>query len=583
MVAGRPKLGTLLIQEQILTPEQLDVAVRYQGASNCRLGEALIELGYCSDADVARALAEQLEIPFVDLEQNPPDPECITLLPREVAIEHSVLPIRMEGTRLLMAVLDPYNIHLDEVLCQATGRQISIALAPEGQVHELLRQHYTPNLLGSPLSGASDDLELEEVATENEGQLSVDSLIAAGEQVSTIRVVNSLITDAVRRGASDLHIDPEPERVRVRYRVDGRMLVATSLPTDLLLSIIARIKIMAGMDISENRRPQDGGCSIKVDGQPIEVRISTLRSINGESAVVRILTPRDSLYDLNALGLNPSVYRELRRLLAARNGMLLVTGPTGSGKTTSLYAAVSHLNREDLNIITVEDPVESKITGIKQVQIHDRAGRSFGSSLRAILRQDPDIIMVGEIRDVETADIASRAALTGHLVLSTMHTQDCLGTVVRLLEMGLEPWVVASCLNGVLSQRLVRKVCEDCAADYTPPPGLLRALRSQYGELDGANFRKGQGCNSCLYSGSRGRIGVYELLRIDETTRDMLARGANLRQLRQALEGRGFQGLECDAFRKAYQGLIPPEEILGLGFDVAGAVAADEAGADLEE
>jgi type IV pilus assembly protein PilB len=564
----------LLVQQQILTAEQLDVAVRYQTAANCRLGQALIELGFCTDADLARALAEQLEIPYVDLEENPPDPGCIALLPREVALEYSVLPIRLQGTRLLVAVLDPYNIQLDDVLRRATGQNIALALAPEPQIVDLLRRHYSESLLDSPLSTAADDPDVEEVGTDDPN-LSIDRLVSSGSQVSAIQVVNALIADAVRRGASDLHLDPEPERIRIRYRIDGRMCVVTYLPIDLLQSIIARIKIIAGMDIAENRKPQDGGCSLRVESRPIELRVSTLRSVNGESAVIRILTSRTDLYSLESLGFEPQMLRDYRQLLAARYGLILITGPTGSGKTTSLYASLTHLNQEDVNLITVEDPVEAKLAGIKQVQIHDRAGRSFTSALRSILRQDPDVIMIGEIRDAETADIACRAALTGHLVLSTTHTQHSLGTVARLLEMGLEPWIVAACLNGVLAQRLVRRVCEACAVDYTPSPALVRALQSQYGDLGGARFRKGQGCNACLHSGSRGRIGVYELLKIDDTLRGMLARSTSFEQLSQHLTEIGFECMETDAFQKACSGLIAPEEIIHLGSSVAMSVQAD--------
>jgi type IV pilus assembly protein PilB len=574
MVAGRPRLGSFLMEQEIITEDQLDTAMEHQSNTGGRLGQALIDLGFCTDADIARALADQLEIPFVDLEEDPPSADCIALLPREVALEYGILPIRMQGLRLLVAALDPYDIRLDEALRQATGLNAVLVMAPASQLQELLRRHYAENLLEEPHPSTVD--ELEEVDGGEQGHLAMDRLVAAGEQVSTIRIVNTLIADAVRRGASDLHIEPEQNRVRVRCRIDGRMCAVASLPTDLLQSAVARVKIMAGMDISENRKPQDGGCGVKVDGRSIELRVATLRGIHGEIVVIRILSQDVGLQHLDSIGFQQDMHRDFRRLLAARHGLLLITGPTGSGKTTTLYAALTHLDREDLNIMTVEDPVESRLPGINQIQVHDRAGRSFATALRSILRQDPDVIMVGEIRDVETVDIACRASLTGHLVLTTLHTQHTMGTVARLLEMGLEPWMVASCLNGVLSQRLVRRVCENCAVEYSPPSGLRRALEAQFGSLAGAQFRKGTGCAACLRSGSKGRIGVYELLTVDDTMRDLLARGSDFDRMREHVFSRGFQTMEADAFRKACQGLISPEEIIDLGFSVAMAMEDEE-------
>jgi type IV pilus assembly protein PilB len=574
MVAGRPRLGAVLIQQQILTEEQLAVAMQHQATSGGRLGQTLVDMGLCTDADVARALAAQLEIQFVDLDQEPPSADCITLLPREIALEYGMVPIRMQGNRLLVAALDPYDIRLDEALRQATGLHPVLVMAPASQLHALLRQHYSEDLPEGPPPGTIE--ELAEFDTEEPTNLTVERLVAAGEQVSTIRIVNTLILDAVRRGASDLHIEPEQNRVRVRCRIDGRMCPVASLPADLLQSVVARLKIMAGMDISENRKPQDGGCGLKVDGRAIELRASTLRGVHGEIVVLRILSQDAGLQHLDSIGFQPEMRREFRRMLAARHGLILITGPTGSGKTTTLYAALTHLNREDVNIMTVEDPVESRLVGINQIQVHDKAGRSFASALRSILRQDPDIVMVGEIRDVETADIACRAALTGHLVLTTLHTQHTMGTLARLLDMGLEPWMVASCLNGVLSQRLVRRVCENCAEEYVPSSALLRALEAQFGSMQDARFRKGAGCEACLRSGSRGRIGVYEFLVVDDTLRDLLTRGSDFNRMREHVFGRGFQTMETDAFMKACQGVISPEEIIHLGFAVATSVEDEE-------
>jgi len=420
---------------------------------------------------------------------------------------------------------------------------------------------------------ASGDHEVN-VLEDEKPRVSVDKLMEVAHETSAIDIVNALIADAVRRRASDLHIQPGKERVQVRYRVDGRLRQVMPLQSTQLPAVVARLKIMCNMDMTESRMPQDGGCKVRVDGQEMELRASTLPSTHGEKVVLRIVSQNSGMHQLDSLGFEPGMLRELRSLLAARQGMLLITGPTGSGKTTSLYAALTHLNKEEVNILTVEDPVEIDLEGITQVQVHDRAGRSFANTLRAMLRQDPDIIMLGEIRDLETAEIACRAALTGHLVLSTLHTQHTLGTLVRLLDMGVPAYLAASALNGVLAQRLAHRVCEECAVDYDPSSALKTALRQRFGSLDGARFRRGQGCARCQRRGTHGRRGIYELLLIDDDLRHLMAEGAAPSVLREHVAERGFRTLEEDAFQKACAGLIPPEEIVELGFGVAMAMAA---------
>jgi type IV pilus assembly protein PilB len=571
MVLGRPNLGRILVDNGYITDEQLNTALEYQTIHGFRLGEALVALHLCTDVDIARALAEQLEIPFVDLVAAPPSPDCVALITREVALTFGILPVRMEGDRLLVAARDPFDVRVDEALRTATDLPVTLAIAPESQLNELLHQFYREQIFDTPRAEAKN--EPEEIE-EDDNAVSLERLIAAGEEVSAVRVVNALIVDAVRRGTSDLHIEPENDKVRVRYRIDGRLRSAVSFPRGLMPNVAARIKIMSGMDISETRKPQDGNCRVRVDARDIELRVSTLRGVYGEIIVLRILNQNAGLHKLDALGFQPNVLRDCRRLLAARQGLILIAGPTGSGKTTTLYASVNHLNREDTNIMTVEDPVEMKLAGVNQIQVHDRAGRSFASTLRALLRQDPDIIMVGEIRDVETADIACRAALTGHLVLSTIHTQHALGTVARLLDMGVAPWLVAACLKGIFAQRLVQRVCDECAAEHNPSAGLRRALEAEFGSLAGVRFRRGRGCTTCHQAGTHGRVGVYELLKIDEDLRQMLAEAKGTKSLREHVLARGFKSMEEDAFLKACAGIVPPEEVVELGFSVA--MALDE-------
>ncbi len=569
-VPGRPNVGHLLLKNGIISQAQLDEAIATQAERGCRLGEALVGLDFCSDAQIAQVLAEQLEIPYIDLHQHPPSPECVALISRETALEHGVLPVRLDGDRLLVAVRDPYDIRVDEVLRRATDHQIVLGAAPESQIRDLLYQFYSVNTFEEARTTIADaDLDLEDPS-----QSTVDRLLVAGEDMSATRVVSTLIADAVRRNASDLHIEPDETHVRVRYRIDGKMCSVLTLPTSLLSSVAARIKIVCSMDISESRKPQDGGCRVRVHGQNIEIRASTLPGVYGEIVVLRLQTQQAHLFSLDALGMDERTLRDFRRLLSVRQGMILITGPTGSGKTTTLYGALSHLNRDDVNILTVEDPVERKLPGLNQVQVNDRAGRSFAATLRSMLRQDPDIIMLGEIRDLETADIACRAALTGHLVLSTLHTTHAVGTLARLHDMGVPSYMLAAALNGVVAQRLARRVCEKCAVEFRPPSRMRRALEAQFGSLEGAQFRKGRGCPSCHHRGTRGRVGIYEYVLVDEDLRTLLAEGVAPSELRKRLRDRGFRSMEEDAFEKACRGIIPPEDVVNLGLALV--PAADE-------
>lgn len=560
-VPGRPNLGHLLLKNGTITQKQLDDAIALQAERGCRLGEALLMLDACNDHQIARILAEQLEIPFIDLHVDAPSPDCVALITRELALEYGILPVRVDGRRLLVAVRDPYDIRVDEVLRRATDHQIVIAAAPESQIRDLLYQFYSVNTFEEARTTLADaDIELEDATTHT-----VDRLLVMGEDLSATRVVSTLIADAVRRGASDLHIEPDETHARVRYRIDGKMCSVLTLPAHLVPSVAARVKIVCGMDISDARRPQDGGCRVKVLGQNIEIRASTLPGVYGEIVVLRLQIQQAQLFGLDSLGMDERTLKDFRRLLSVRQGMILITGPTGSGKTTTLYGALSHLNRDDVNIITVEDPVERKLTGLNQVQVNDRAGRSFAATLRSMLRQDPDIIMVGEIRDLETADIACRAALTGHLVLSTLHTTDAVGTIARLTDMGIPAYMTAAALNGVVAQRLARRVCEKCAVEYRPPRRMRNALEAQFGSLEGATFRKGRGCPTCHHRGTKGRVGIYEYVLVDEDLRSRLAEGISPSALRRYLSERGFRTMEQDAFEKACAGIIPPEDVVNLG------------------
>ena len=423
--------------------------------------------------------------------------------------------------------------------------------------------------IGSQPENSGSAIELTPLDALERRSMSVEQLMQEAGQASPVEIVNALIADAVNKGVSDIHIEPDRERIRVRYRIDGRLRSVMSLQSSHLSGIVARIKVMSSMDLAEARKPQDGGLLVQMDDREIELRTSTLPTTTGEKIVLRLMGGKISFQSLDQIGMEPDTLREFRKLLSHTQGMLLITGPTGSGKTTTLYNALGHLNQEDVNIVTVEDPVEADLPGIAQVQVHERAGRSFASVLRSMLRQDPDVIMVGEIRDRDTAEIACRAALTGHLVLSTVHTQHTLGTLVRLFDMGVAPYLAASSLNGVVAQRLVNRVCNSCDEAYELPENLRRAFELRFGNLHGATFRRGAGCARCHRTGTRGRVGVFEMLTVDDDLRHLLTEGAAPSVLREHVQRRGFRTLEEDAFRKACRGIIPPEAVVNLGMGLA--------------
>ncbi|MGV3720999.1 MAG: ATPase, T2SS/T4P/T4SS family, partial [Actinomycetota bacterium] len=419
-----------------------------------------------------------------------------------------------------VVVSNPFSWDLDQLdaLNRAfRNRPYRLQITTERSLAELFLEDPNQRKSHTP----STPVELAEEET-----LTVERLMVAGAEPTVVEIVNVLIADAARKGASDLHIEPMRNTLRVRYRVDGGMRSVMPLQRSLLPNIAARFKVMCGMDLSENRRPQDGSCTVRVGGEEMELRVSTLPGINGEIIVARLLSRQSGSLALTDLGMEENTLRGFRGLLSSRQGMILVTGPTGSGKTTTLYSALHHLNAEDVNIITVEDPVEVSVEGINQVQVHERAGRSFAETLRAMLRQDPDVIMLGEIRDAETAEIACRAALTGHLVLTTMHTQHTIGTLARLFDIGIAPYLVASSLHGIMAQRLARRVCDFCSQVYEPPIALRRAIQAHFGASAPTVFRKGAGCNRCGRSGVRGRIAIHELLLIDDDLRRLVSEGA---------------------------------------------------------
>lgn len=537
---------------------------------------------FCRILDISyEELARRMAL-FFGLEYLPRvDPETIELglLPVPFCRANNVVTIRDEAGEYVVVLANPFNWGLAEIdlLNNALrGRPYRMAITHRESIRSLFMQGATD---------ADDNLALlEQISGEPQAPPSLDVLLSQSRAPSAIEMVNAMITDAARRGASDLHIQPERMHVKVRYRIDGSMREVMPFPTAQLPAIVSRVKVMCNLDIADTRRPQDGGMKLRIDGREIEIRVSSLPSTHGEKIVMRLLGQGAGRQKLEDLGLLPDMLRAFRRLLASKQGLILITGPTGSGKTTTLYAALDHLNSPDANIVTVEDPVERDIEGVTQVAMHEKSGRTFAATLRSMLRQDPDVIMVGEVRDGETAEIACRAALTGHLVLSTIHTMDTLSTMIRLIDMGVAPYLTASALSGIMAQRLVHRVCPSCAEPYVPPLALRRALEEQFGSLSGAAFRRGAGCSRCLHSGILGRTGIYELLPLDDDLRRQIVNGVAPGELRSYAARRGFRTLEEDAFRKAREGLIIPETILDLGMQVAMSVdeMADESVVEAE-
>ena len=559
----------LLAARSEVGPEALRQVQALKGNDAYRLTE-LLEL-------TGEELADRMAS-FFGLEYLPRiDTQSIQLgvLPPTFCRANYAVAIKDANDADAVVICNPFSWDLDQLdsLNRAfRGRPYRLVIATEKVLSSLF--------LDSAEESRSEVAATVSVDVETEDTLSVERLLVAGAEPTAIEIVNALIADAVRKRASDLHLEPARNGLRVRYRVDGQMRPVMPLQKSIAPNIAARIKVMCNMDLAETRKPQDGNCTVRVSGEEIEIRASTLPGISGEIIVLRLLSRNSGTHSLADLGFSDKVNRSLRSMLTARQGMLLVTGPTGSGKTTTLYAALHHLNREDVNIITVEDPVEVDLEGINQVQVHERAGRTFANTLRSMLRQDPDIIMVGEIRDAETAEISCRAALTGHLVLSTMHTQHTLGTLARLFDIGIPPYLVACSLNGILAQRLVRRICSECSESYELPPLLREVFEQHFGTLAGATFRKGRGCQRCGRTGTRGRIGVHELLTIDDDLRRMMSEGAAPSELRKYVRSTGFETMEGDAFRKAAAGRVPPEEILRLGFSVASAMEEKQVEAD---
>ncbi len=551
----RKKLGDLLIERGHVTPDQLEVALRQQATSGHRLGNILVETGVITEEQLIDAISERLQIPKVSLDAMVIDPAVISRVPVEVARRYTLLPVFAIGNTVTLAMADPLNfIAIDEIKYH-TRCEVKRAIATITEINQAIDQYYS----------IADSLE----GIMGVGSTSADALIAdaialeeaAEAETPIVKLVNLIITKAVKDRASDIHIEPDENTIRVRYRVSGIMREEASPPKSMQKELISRIKIAADLDVSEKRLPQDGRIIMNVDNSPVDLRISTLPTIHGEKIVIRILDRRNLLLSFRELGFQDDLTEAWSNLIHKPEGLVLISGPTSSGKTSTLYSTLQDINSIEKNIITVEDPVEYSLPLINQIQINEKAGLTFPTSLRAILRQNPDIIMIGEIRDTETAVMAIRSSLTGHLVFSTLHTNDAPSAVTRLIDMGIENYLVVSALKGVLAQRLVRVNCPSCIEAYQPSDTIMR--RSGLSSIaDSIEFRRGGGCTHCKGTGFKGMVGVFEYLRITPAITDLILRGGSLNEIRAEGRRSGYVPLFEAGLEEVKRGIVCLEELL---------------------
>jgi type IV pilus assembly protein PilB len=555
----RRRLGEVLVDHGAITDEQLDAALEAQRAAardrrRVRLGALVVEMGLATDRQVAAALADALSLDLVDIASRPLQTEVARLLPRSVAERHLVIPIdRTDDGKVVLACADPTNIvALDDVRIYAGITELKLVVASASQVRDLISRVWS-------LSEDSDvAMMLEDLETPDDEAEDGTGMADA----PTVRLVNSILADAIRSRASDIHIEPQTSAVRIRYRVDGLLRDVMTAPRAAAAGIVSRIKVMSNLDIAERRLPQDGRARLQVEDTVLDARVSTLPNINGEKVVIRLLSRADSVPPITKIGMGEKQLEALLGTLVAPQGLILITGPTGSGKTSTLYSAIHQIKTPDRNIVTLEDPVEMQVTGITQVQVHDRSGLTFERGLRSVLRQDPDVVLVGEVRDPETAKLALEASLTGHLVLTTLHTNSAPAALTRLVDMGVEPFLVASSLSLVVAQRLVRRVCDACKAPYTPAARIMTLLGIDATELADASPSRGAGCSECGGTGYRGRVGVFEVLPVTAAMRAVLLSSPNEGAIAAAAAADGMQTLRASAIGKAHAGLTTYEEVL---------------------
>jgi len=559
--AGGDRLGEILLREGLVTREQLAQALTEQKNTKHRLGYVLVKLGLVQELEITKVLARQYRMPAVDLTRFEVDPKIIKLVPAEMATKSIVLPLKREGRTLTVAMADPTDHGLLEDLKFITRFDLFPVIAGEYTLRNLIEKHYesSDQQLASLLKDMEETAEDVEVVEEQEDEAATQAQI---DDAPVVKLINGLLTDAVKRGASDIHIEPFEHEIRVRYRIDGALLEIMKPPLKMKAALTSRVKILSQLNIAERRVPQDGRLKLKMGVRVIDFRVSTLPVLFGEKIVLRILDKGNLTLDLTKFGFEEKAERDLMKSILNPYGMVLVTGPTGSGKTTTLYSALSRINTPEVNIMTAEDPVEYNLMGINQVLVRTEIGLSFAAALKAFLRQDPNIIMIGEIRDLETGGIAIKAALTGHLVLSTLHTNDAPSTITRMIDMGIEAFNVASAVNLVVAQRLVRRICKECKAEHKYTDVELAALGTDLETLRSIKFMKGTGCDTCSGTGYKGRAGLYEVMALSPELRRMILRGASVAEIQTQAVADGMLTLRMDGMKKIERGVTTLEEVV---------------------
>jgi type IV pilus assembly protein PilB len=556
----RKPLGQLLLAKGVIQQEQLERALEEQKRSGHQklLGELLVELHFCTEDQITESLAQAYSVPYARVSPKIADPKVIQVLPKEFLEKHQTLPLYLVAGVLTVAVSEPANVFLLEEIERLSGYQVQVVAATGRDIKSTL-QAYLPNDKVFVIDDIIEEVQPEEFSLIEQPVQDIVNLEAAAGDSPVIKLVNYIVYTAVKEGASDIHVEPGDATLRIRYRVDGCLTEKLRPPHQMHAAVASRIKIMAGLDISERRLPQDGGIHVLMDKRPIDLRVSTMPGKYGEKVVIRIIDNDKASVNLEKLGFGYDTLKAWRKLINYPNGIVLVTGPTGSGKSTTLYASLQELNRGDVNICTVEDPIEYALNGVNQFQVNEKAGFTFATALRALLRQDPDILMVGEIRDADTAKLATQAALTGHLVLSTLHTNDAPGAITRLYNIGIEPYLVGATVVGVMAQRLVRKLCQNCKESYTPSVNEKRQIERIANNVD--TLFKARGCQQCRNLGYNGRIGIYELIVPDDALIECMSQGATLNDLRDMAKKQGMTSLRNDGIEKVKAGITTMEEI----------------------
>ena len=557
------RLGELLVREKLISLQQLRQAQEEQRKNGSNLGYALAKLGYISDGEITNFLSSQYRVPAVNLDEYEMEPDLIKLVSREVCEKHKIVPLSRSGSALVVAMADPTNLHAIDDIKFLTGFNVEPVVASETGIIAAIERAYNATGVASNYDDMLSEFAEEEVDFTIDGDdINLMELEKQAEGAPVVRLVNAILLNAIKKGASDIHVEPYEKKLRVRYRIDGVLMEEMQPPIKLKNAIASRLKIMSSLDIAERRLPQDGRIKLKMGkGKEMDFRVSVLPTIWGEKIVLRLLDKSNLQLDMAKLGFDPKPLEDFLWAINQPWGMVLVTGPTGSGKTTTLYSALSDLNKVGTNVSTAEDPVEYNLHGINQVQMHDEIGLNFAMALRSFLRQDPDIIMVGEVRDFETAEIAVKAALTGHMVLSTLHTNDAPSTISRLLNMGVEPFLITASVNLVLAQRLARKICNECKAPFAHDPVVLLDFGFTQQQVAGAKLMKGTGCKNCNDSGYRGRVAIYEVMRFTEQLKEMVLQGASTAELKAAAVKNGMSSLRMSGIGKVLAGVTTTEEI----------------------